>query len=190
MNSTGTPRLIGAHFALVNIRWTKPTGRPATGAARHREGPRRPGACCGNPNTMASRPMLYSLNFNWGTMDRTWRWRTLPAAPQYFDVQAGNEPIPANPGECVYPQTIRLREDMTIHLKGTHQGVPGRWYQRYLPANNQLIPPSEQLQPNQRPQSGYAHTWKFLPESASITSTSSAILVSMIPLTPERSTTL
>lgn len=81
---------------------------------------------------------IYSINFSWGTMDRTWRVRDLPAPPQNTDT--------------VDPQSISLRDDMTVNLKGTRDGVAGRWYQRYLPADNNL------------PSFEYHHPWKFLPE--------------------------
>lgn len=89
-----------------------------------------------DPVTHAKR--IYSINFSWGTMDRTWRVRNLPALPE---------------GDTVDPQSISLRDDMTVNLKGTKQRVAGRWYQRYLPADNKL--PSFQ----------YDHPWKFLPEA-------------------------
>jgi hypothetical protein len=105
-------------------------------------------------------------------MDRTWRWRKLlpGVEARYFETpaEAWNETIRSDQAPRVYPQTVRLREDTTIHVKGTRRqaggGVEvGRWYQRYLPAGNALVP-SEGLRPNQRPETGYAHPWKFLPE--------------------------
>jgi hypothetical protein len=120
----------------------------------------------GDPS--AGAPEIYSINYSYSTMDRTWRWRPLPAASRFLDAGAvarGDEPIPADPADGVYPQTIRLREDMTIHLRGTHQGEVGRWYQRYLPATNRLTPPASELVPGERPRSGYSHPWKFVPET-------------------------
>jgi hypothetical protein len=121
-----------------------------------------------------TRVRIYSINFSWGTMDRTWRWRLLPTATEvrYFDAAAeasGAEPIDDGGREAVYPQTIRLRGDMTLHVKGTRDnpaGRPevGRWYQRYLPAANALLPAADALAANARPAIGYSHPWKFLPE--------------------------
>jgi hypothetical protein len=116
--------------------------------------------------------VLYSINFSFSTMDRTWRWRSLPAPAAYFasDAAAGAEQIPTTGGACVYPETVRLREDMTIHLKGRrlradNTAEVGRWYQRYLPASNAPVPPAEELVPAARPPRGYTHAWKFLPET-------------------------
>ena len=54
---------------------------------------------------------------------------------------------------------------MTLHLMGTRNGVPGRWYQRYLPASNQMAPPLIGLVAGQRPAVGYTHAWKFVTET-------------------------
>jgi hypothetical protein len=111
---------------------------------------------------------IYSINFSWGTMDRSWRRRDLPPGNAViFDKQTvapGEEPITASDTNTSYPQTIRLRDDMTINLKGTHSSKVGRWYQRYLPADNNLVPPSTSLLAGQMPSTGYKHNWKFLPE--------------------------
>ena len=115
---------------------------------------------------------VYSINFSYSSMDRTWRWRRLPAAGRYFadDAALVRESIGATEPNTVYPQTLRLREDMTLHLKGTRHktggGVEvGRWYQRYLPATNRMTPAAAELIPGERPRTGYTHPWKFLPEA-------------------------
>src|SRR6185369_121964 len=79
------------------------------------------------------------------------------------DVDAGNEPIEAS-GSTVYPQTTRLRDDMTINLKGTLRGTVGRWCQRYLPLDNSLVP-NALVTGRQMPATGYTHGWKFMPET-------------------------
>jgi hypothetical protein len=121
-----------------------------------------------NPGQSA---VIYSINFSYATMDRSWRWRSLPGQAQYFtsDAQRASEPIDPTLPNTVYPETIRLREDMTINVKGTQQQpdgtiVVGRWYQRYLPAGNGLVPPASALT-GSRPAHGYTHPWKFLPEA-------------------------
>jgi hypothetical protein len=127
---------------------------------------------------------IYSINFSWGTMDRTWRWREMPPVDaegvrtfKDADVLAGNEPIETSATivdkdhqtgtirNTVYPQTIRLRDDMTINLKGTRNDVVGRWYQRYLPPDNNLRPLGKDLLiGRQMPADHFDHAWKFLPE--------------------------
>src|SRR5207237_7572078 len=85
---------------------------------------------------------LYSINFSYATMDRSWRWRPLPAA---VEDPAGRQTA----SESVDVQTLRLREDMSICLKGhkrTARGLEtGYWFQRYLPAVNRLVPEPEDL---------------------------------------------
>jgi hypothetical protein len=103
--------------------------------------------------------VIYSTNFSWGTMDRTWRWRPLPANPQFFDALPDETVGPID--NSAYPQSIRLRDDMTIHIKGRHNGLAGRWCQRYLPADNGL---AGELVPGMQPATGYFHPWRFVPE--------------------------
>jgi hypothetical protein len=115
---------------------------------------------------------IYSTNFSWGTMDRTWRWRKMPVEKvETFSavaLAAGDETIPAATQDNVYPQTLRLRDDMTLHMKGNRhvggQWTVGHWYQRYLPADNNSVPARNQLTAGQMPSRGYEHKWKFLPE--------------------------
>ena len=124
-------------------------------------------------NTDPAHPaaVAYSINFSYSSMDRTWRWRRLPGQAEYFSSDAARlaEPINATLPNRVYPETIRLREDMTIHVKGTQQQpngsiVVGRWYQRYLPAGNVLVPSAPEPA-GSRPATSYSHPWKFLPEA-------------------------
>lgn len=49
---------------------------------------------------------------------------------------------------------------MTIVLRGSRAGVPGRWFQRYLPADNRLIPAAAALT-GSRPSVGFSHPWRF-----------------------------
>lgn len=128
------------------------------------------------PGSAEGSDRLYSINISWATCDHSWRWRTFPGGPQAIrylspgDVSQGVETIAVDSeaAETVYPQTHRLREDMTIVVRGTRRWggstVIGRWYQRYLPADNQHVPAREQLVESAIPESGYAHAWEFVPE--------------------------
>ena len=100
-------------------------------------------------------PFLLSTNFSFVSMDVTWRWRRFPATVRYFDGATlwsprvtkltGDEQIPPGTDACVFPQTVRLRDDMTICLQGRGPGIAGneagRWYQRYLPSTLVPAPP-------------------------------------------------
>lgn len=117
---------------------------------------------------------LYSINFSWATCDHTWRYRAFPygVAIKYLlkdDIESGTETIEVDQKapNAIYPQTVRLREDMTIHLKGTKDNgeIPliGRWFQKYLPPDNSCVPERDKLTGG-KPKSGYDHAWQFLPE--------------------------
>ena len=114
------------------------------------------------PAKLSPAPLIFSTNFSWGTMDRTWRWRSLPPNAK---CRVGDPDEANDAGTTVYPQSVRLRDDMTIHLKGTRDGVPGRWYQRYLPASNELVPNAHNIAPG-RPACGDFHPWKFIAKQA------------------------
>jgi hypothetical protein len=100
-----------------------------------------------DPGTEAEE--LYSIHFSWPTMDRTWRWRRLPAG--------------------VSLETLAIREDTTILVSGSHElegeHVRGRWFQRYLPANGQETPSlaDRMGEPvGSKPSTGYSHPWEFV----------------------------
>lgn len=115
---------------------------------------------------------IYSINYSWGTMDRTWRLRPYPDAERkYFsrdDIEAGSQPISIDDKfpNSVYPQSIELREDMTILLKGTKEicgaTIPGRWYQKVLPAENLEVPDEMDRNERGKPAAGYNHQWHFM----------------------------
>jgi hypothetical protein len=128
---------------------------------------------------------IYSIAMNWGGMDWSWRWRLLPDVKVNFNDDLDPQTVV---GSEVLPKTIAIRPDMTIHLKGSkafvrgrrdrtfHPGrivrgereitvKVGRWYQRYLPADNWEVPKADAHALNGgKPSSGYTHPWKFMSE--------------------------
>ena len=126
------------------------------------------------------RQELYSINYSWSTSDHSWRWRAIPdgAATMTLsddDTKAGTETIAISISQParVYTQTVRLREDTTLHMKGTRARANGtvdvgRWFQKYLPANRNMSPAASALvaaTPPPKPADGYMHPWEFLPEA-------------------------
>lgn len=129
---------------------------------------------------------LYSINYGYGLSDRTWRWRNLSNDQfnaQYLsesDVESGNTDsvLKVLNSATVFPQTLHLREDMSITLQGTAitSGgilVTGVWSQKYLPASCEHIPSKEhmleQTHPNhfrQKPEKGFTHPWTFWSDKA------------------------
>ncbi|MFI8618544.1 hypothetical protein ACIGHN_23870 [Acidovorax sp. NPDC077693] len=146
---------------------------------------------------------LYSANVGYGVFDRTWRFRDLNAAGFHIapaftssdECRMADASLPveslasrtAKDGrvegiapKTVWPQTVRLREDMQIVLVGTGAGVvPGEvfagvWTQSLLPADCEVHPSKEihaqgpiagagQLPP--KPRRGFSHPWNFWSES-------------------------
>ena len=112
----------------------------------------------------SGRPMeLYSIAFNWGGMDRTWRYRTLPDYTIIYDDLPG--PIP-RVGNTIRPQKIVLRDDLTICVPGSKRLVNRRerpiiygWhYQTYLPASKK-----EPAAGRDTPvKTKFSHPWKFM----------------------------
>jgi hypothetical protein len=136
---------------------------------------------------------IYTINYSWGTCDRTWRWRGLPEGtkarivetqedPEDIDVETrsrvlrtpgrlSNRRLPDVDDEClVYPQTIKIRDDTTLVLKGTKSygsGVSkryysGRYFQKYLPSDLKMPDPSPGEHRKPEP---FNHNWQFVPES-------------------------
>lgn len=141
---------------------------------------------------------LYSANVGYGVFDRTWRYRDLNAAGFVVAPALGPEadaslPVPAlatktRRGDVVqgvaprtvWPQTVRLREDMHLVLTGTAAGsspeavVAGVWTQTYLPADGEVHPSKEGHAEGRtvragtrapKPATGFAHPWTFWSDS-------------------------
>jgi len=105
---------------------------------------------------------LYSINFSFGTCDRTWRWRRLP-------------PLESGGAEC--PEEFGLREDMILFVKESRRTGTRYWFQRYLPACGDLSPDSCSLflrDKNRKakkrdlntpkPTPCFTHPWQWLPQ--------------------------
>lgn len=116
--------------------------------------------------------VLYSINFSWGTSDRTWRWRRYPKGCKVehgTDIKQPQEGV----SYCL-PNTIAIREDMTIYMRGVlakdsgHEN--GFWYQKYLPADNREVPNEDEFDEedtfddNGKPQKAYPQEWQFINE--------------------------
>ena len=116
---------------------------------------------------VTGRHELYSINFSWGTLDRTWRWRFYPDNAEVIENETS---VDAEKPHSIYPQTVGIREDMTIYMKGTlkigDQIHVGYWYQKYLPADNYEVPGEDKLTgQNSKPQKRYNHQWKFISDN-------------------------
>ncbi|MBE7172642.1 MAG: hypothetical protein INR73_18830 [Williamsia sp.] len=115
---------------------------------------------------------IYTLCFNYGICDRTWRWRSIPTAPRVV-AMPGIHPGYAEE-ELLDTNDIELREDAHIYAKGflyLSVGIHPRalkdncvWYQKYLPAD--LRHPQERRYSNSKPTVGYSHPWKYMSRTA------------------------
>ena len=123
---------------------------------------------------------IYTIVFNYGLCDHTWRWRNFPSAQEVFvDRAAAQDPDPQLPPEVsngnanayVVVNTIDLRDDTMIHVRGSlRTGANpnlrlGRWVQRYLPADCRHVPERYELTGG-RPATGFHHKWDFVSEAA------------------------
>jgi hypothetical protein len=105
------------------------------------------------PSVSVFSPVLYSTNYSFATSDKTWRWRGYPCP-----VASGCEWAVTATGPTCYPETVKIREDMTIYLKGENaDGVRGYWYQKYLPADNTPVRHANMGMPHY----SYIHGWSF-----------------------------
>lgn len=125
------------------------------------------------PDSPDFTPEIYTICFAFGMCDYTWRWRRFPLTTyQYLaeDVVGGNGQLPARTIECLHPNTLGLREDATLHVRGFKRSVDGRsliegrWFQKYLPADCRHVPRRHELVSNRKPAVGFSHPWDFVSE--------------------------
>jgi hypothetical protein len=87
--------------------------------------------------------VLHSINFSFGTGDRTWRWRPLPP----MNTGPVGPPVPRLPtGTPFEPPpftTLGMCEDTTIYV--VENGGAQIWYQYYLPAGEKHTPDDSHL---------------------------------------------
>jgi hypothetical protein len=128
----------------------------------------------------AGRHEIYTICYNYGVSDHTWRWRLFPAGePVVIDAATAQDLDPRFPGVMttgpaaayVAVNTLDLRDDTTLHVRGTRRSSataplrPGRWVQRYLPADCRHVPAPHQLTGG-KPAAGFDHPWDFVSETA------------------------
>ena len=107
---------------------------------------------------IADENQIYTKSFFWAVTDKTWRWRNYP-------------PINEGLGETIEQQSIQVRDDMTIYMRGKKfvNGTlyDGYWYQRLLNNKNEFIGdpiPGEKV--GLKPVEGYSHKWHFMSSEA------------------------
>ena len=121
---------------------------------------------------------IYTIVFNYGLCDHSWRWRKFPDGKQVLvEADKAQDQDPELPDEVttgselsyVVVNTIALRDDTTLHLRGSARIGDTlrlvRWFQRYLPADCQHVPERHALN-GRKPEIGYTHPWEFISEEA------------------------
>ena len=123
---------------------------------------------------------IYTIVFNYGLCDHSWRWRLFPQGQHVVvdrtRAQEQNPPFPAevtagSASAYVAVNTIDIRDDTTLHVRGSQRSPVtqslrvGRWVQRYLPADCRHVPDRHDLT-GQKPTRGFDHKWDFVSELA------------------------
>ena len=131
-------------------------------------------------NPAQQRHEIYTIVFNYGLCDHSWRWRLFPQAQQVLvDPTIAQDQNPQLPPEVsngpanayVVVNTIDLRDDTMLHIRGSLRNPVnqtlrvGRWIQRYLPADCRHVPDRHELT-GQKPAVGFNHNWDFVSEAA------------------------
>ncbi|HVF22662.1 MAG TPA: hypothetical protein VM941_06295 [Pyrinomonadaceae bacterium] len=123
---------------------------------------------------------IYTIVYNYGLCDHSWRWRLFPQAEQRLiaaanaqdqDPQLPAEVTSGSAAAYVVVNMIDMRDDTFLHVRGSLRNPAtntlrvGRWLQRYLPANCQHVPDRHALT-GAKPAIGYDHKWDFITEAA------------------------
>jgi hypothetical protein len=123
---------------------------------------------------------IYTIVFNYGLCDHSWRWRLFPqgehvlvnaAIAQDQDPQLPADVIGGSANAYVVVNTIDIRDDTMLHVRGSLRSPVtqtlrvGRWVQRYLPADCRHVPERHELT-GQKPAVGFDHKWDFVSEPA------------------------
>jgi hypothetical protein len=126
------------------------------------------------------RDEIYTIVFNYGLCDHSWRWRLFPQGEHVVataDTAQDQDPqLPdlvrnGTASAYVAVNTIDIRDDTTLHVRGSQRSAvnqplrAGRWVQRYLPADCRHVPERHELD-GQKPAAGYDHKWDFVTEDA------------------------
>lgn len=112
---------------------------------------------------------IFSFNYNYGTSDYTWRWRSLPNVSVYHEELCEVNNVKYEKSQpLVWIDSLKLREDLTIVLKGLNninkETIKGIWYQHVFPADTLPRPLRRHLNSNEQPTEGYSHPWHFMGE--------------------------
>lgn len=124
---------------------------------------------------------IFTIVFNYGLSDHSWRWRRFPVAAkevlmdsrvaQDMDSQLPDQVRNGTENAYVVVNTLNLRDDTTLHVRGSRRfgANPklrvGRWLQRYLPADCRHVPERHALT-RAKPGSGFDHPWDFVSDLA------------------------
>ncbi|MFN2512441.1 MAG: hypothetical protein ABR568_13615 [Pyrinomonadaceae bacterium] len=129
---------------------------------------------------------IYTINASFGTWDRTWRRRKMPkfAIGEGASWKVKQTQDSLAPNRRAVPEMLGLREDMTLYVGTTVQGESWYWFQKYLPTDNAMFPPTSKFRiaddrpcppppdesppPDERnngprPDDGFDHLWQTLP---------------------------
>ncbi|GAA0872173.1 hypothetical protein GCM10009117_13200 [Gangjinia marincola] len=125
---------------------------------------------CSKKSVSIGDTKIFSFNYNYGTSDYSWRWRKPPnAIVLYENNDIRNDAEQNRLKDIVYIDSIKLREDLIILLKGKKMVddklINGYWYQHVFPADTLPRPLKRYLKSDSQPMNGYDHPWYFMGEA-------------------------